>query len=509
VWVEGGIVNRRNFCKLAVLSSVGVGSMLLNVNLSRAKGIPSGAFPGRGTNQCYAGSPKGVILTSLSDLFKIGPGPSSSHTIAPLRIAEHFRQTMEELSKDEIGDVQSIEVRLFGSLSATGRGHHTDRAIMAGLLGQKAETCDTKLMDQLQDAAKKYPARINGKTFMISHDMIIWDKIEHTYPYANTMIMRLVGKDGSTLFEREYYSPGGGFFLWKGQPEADRGKPVYPYHSMTQFKALARENRKSLHEIILENEKAIMKVGEQEINAHLDMVIKIMLDGVKQGLREEGLIPAPFAFYRKAKRIFERSRRAKGGDGFMGRLSSYALAVSERNAAGRLAVTAPTLGSAGTMPAIVTAMKQMKLSQDAMRKGLMAAGLVGFLCKNNASVAGAEVGCQGEIGVASAMAAAMITYATGASLEATEVAATIALEHHLGMSCDPVGGFVLIPCIERNAFGALKAYNAYLLATNEITSQHWEDLDRVIMAMLETGRALPTPFKEMGTGGLGITMVDC
>lgn len=193
----------------------------------------------------------------------------------------------------------------------------------------------------------------------------------------------------------------------------------------------------------------------------------------------------------------------------MGRLSSYALAVSEGNAAGRLAGTAPTLGSAGTMPAIVRVIKEMKLSQDAMRKGLMAAGLVGFLCKNNASVAGAEVGCQEEIGVASAMAAAMLTYATGASLEATEVAATIALEHHLGMSCDPVGGFVLIPCIERNAFGALKAYNAYLLATNEITSQHWEDLDRVIMAMLETGRALPTPFKEMGTGGLGITMVDC
>lgn len=502
-------MNRRNFCKLAVLSSAGVGSILLNANLTLARGIPSGNFSGRGTDKCYAGPPKGVILTSLTDLFKIGPGPSSSHTIAPLRIAEHFRQTMEELSKDRIENAQAIEVRLFGSLSATGRGHHTDRAIMAGLLGQKAETCDTKLMDQLQEATKKYPAKINGKTFMISHDMIIWDKIEHSYPYANTMIMRLVGKDGSILCEREYYSPGGGFFLWKGQPEADRGKPLYPYHSMTQFKALAREDRKSLHEIILENEKAIMRVGDREINAHLDMVIKIMLDGVRQGLHEEGLIPAPFAFHRKAKRIFERSRKAKGGDGFMGRLSSYALAVSEGNAAGRLAVTAPTLGSAGTMPAIVTAMKQMKLSQDAMRKGLMAAGLVGFLCKNNASVAGAEVGCQGEIGVASAMAAAMITYATGASLEATEVAATIALEHHLGMSCDPVGGFVLIPCIERNAFGALKAYNAYLLATNEITSQHWEDLDRVIMAMLETGKALPTPFKEMGTGGLGITMVDC
>jgi len=194
----------------------------------------------------------------------------------------------------------------------------------------------------------------------------------------------------------------------------------------------------------------------------------------------------------------------------MGLLSSYALAVSEGNAAGRLAVTAPTLGSAGTIPAIAYVMKHhLKYSPDTMRKGLLAAALVGFLCKNNASVAGAEVGCQGEIGVASSMAAAMITYAGGASLEATEVAATIALEHHLGMSCDPVGGFVLIPCIERNAFGAVKAYNAYLMATNEITSQHWEDLDRVIAAMLETGKALPQAYREMGTGGLGVTMVDC
>ena len=502
-------MNRRNFCKLALLSSAGVGTILSTANPAAAKGIPSGVFTGRGTDRCYAGAPKGVILTSMTDLFKIGPGPSSSHTIAPLRIADNFRQALGEMPADKIGNAQTIEVRLFGSLSATGRGHHTDRAILAGLLGQKAETCDVRLMDQLQDATKKYPVTINGKTFTIGHETIVWDKIEHTYPYANTMIMRLVARDGSVLFEREYYSPGGGFFLWKGQPEADRGTPLYPYHSMTQFKALAKQKNISLHEIILENEKAVRKVGEREVNAHLDMVIQVMLDGVSQGLQEEGLLPAPFPFYRKAKRIYERSRKQAGGDAFMGRVSSYALAVSEGNAAGRLAVTAPTLGSAGTMPAIVRAMKEMKLSQDAMRKGLMAAALVGFLCKNNASVAGAEVGCQGEIGVASAMAAAMIAYATGASLEETEVAATIALEHHLGMSCDPVGGFVLIPCIERNAFGALKAYNAYLMAVNEITSQHWEDLDRVILAMLETGKALPPQFREMGTGGLGVTMVDC
>ena len=192
-------------------------------------------------------------------------------------------------------------------------------------------------------------------------------------------------------------------------------------------------------------------------------------------------------------------------------LSSYALAVSEGNAAGRLAVTAPTLGSAGTMPALVYIMKHhLKLERSAMRKGLLAAALVGFLCKNNASVAGAEVGCQGEIGVASAMAAAMVAHASGAPLAVTELAATIALEHHLGMSCDPVGGFVIIPCIERNAFGALKAYKRLADGEKRKTPlSTGKTLDRVIMAMLQTGRALPAPFKEMGTAGLGMTMVDC
>jgi L-serine dehydratase len=502
-------MNRRTFLKIAAISSAGAGT-LLKSNVASARGIPSRVFDGAPGGKCYVAPAKGVIQTSLTDLFKVGPGPSSSHTIAPLRISSDFLKSVEDLPKDVTEKAQSIQVRLFGSLSATGKGHRTDRAILAGLLGQKPETCDTKLMDQLRDKMQRYTTTISGKTFEVSKDIILWDKIEHDYPFANTMIMRLVGKDGTTLFEREYYSTGGGFFQWKGQPGPARGKPVFPYGSMMEFKRLAQEHSKSLHEIMMENEKAIMKVGDEEVLAHLDRVLRTMEDGVVLGLTEEGLLPGPFEFHRKAKRIYERSKNANVADGFMQRVSSYALAGSEGNAAGHLAVTAPTLGSAGTMPALVYVMKHhLKLSQDAMRQGLLAAGLVGFLCKHNASVAGAEVGCQGEIGVASSMAAAMISYATGASLDVTEVAAAIALEHHLGMSCDPVGGFVLIPCIERNAFGAIKAYNAYLLAMNEITSQHWEDLDRVIMAMYDTGMALPARFKEMGTGGLGVTMVDC
>ncbi|MFZ4789344.1 MAG: L-serine ammonia-lyase [Candidatus Competibacteraceae bacterium] len=502
-------MERRCFLKIAAISSAGAG-LLTQTHEVVAKGISFQAFPGKTQGQCYAPPANPVILTSLTDLFKIGPGPSSSHTIAPLRISSNFREAIAALPPEMLNKAQSIEAHLFGSLSATGKGHRTDRAILAGLLGQKPETCDTELMDALADTRKQYVTTIQGKTFTVGNDTIVWDKIDHPYPFANTLVMRLVSVDGITLFEREYYSPGGGFFQWKGQPAPDRGQPVYPYGNMADFRRLARDRNKSLSEIILDNEKAVMKTGEAEIFTHLDLVLKTMEDGVTQGLSEEGLLPGPFPFYRKAKRVYESARNAPAGDGFMTQLSSYALAVSEGNAAGRLAVTAPTLGSAGTMPALVYLMKnQLKLSQDALRHGLLAAGLVGFLCKNNASVAGAEVGCQGEIGVASAMAAAMLTHATGAPLEATEIAATMALEHHLGMSCDPVGGFVLIPCIERNAFGAIKAYNAHLLAKNEIAAQHWEDLDRVILAMLETGKALPTPFKEMGTGGLGVTMVDC
>lgn len=502
-------MNRREFLKIAGIAS-GAAGVLFEKNLASARGIPVAAFPGTPQGQCYKGAPRGVILTSLTDMFKIGPGPSSSHTIGPLRITCNFMEAIEQLSDADMDAARTIEIHLFGSLSATGKGHRTDRAILAGLLGQRTETCDPKLMDELADTSRKYKTTINGKTFEIGSHTIVWDKVDHDYPHTNTVIMRLVGKDGSLILEREYYSPGGGFFQWKGQPAAERGQPSHPYGSMAEFRKLLSESGKSLHEVILENEKAVMHSDEKQIFAHLDLVLKTMEDGVNQGLDEEGLLPGPFEFHRKAKRIYERSANAGAEDRFMQQLSSYALAVSEGNAAGRLAVTAPTLGSAGTIPSIVYVMKHhLKMSRDSMRMGLLAAGLVGFLCKNNASIAGAEVGCQGEIGVASSMAAAMLSYAAGASLDVTEIAATMALEHHLGMSCDPVGGFVLIPCIERNALGGLKAYNAYLLAKNEIASQHWEDLDRVIAAMLETGKALPQPFKEMGTGGLGISMVDC
>ncbi|MCF8053780.1 MAG: L-serine ammonia-lyase [Deltaproteobacteria bacterium] len=502
-------MDRRTFLKLTTVSLAGL-SPLAKLELLHAKGISAEQLGTSAPAKGFVLPRSEAITISLSDLFKVGPGPSSSHTIAPLRIAADFLQALENLPTETIRPAQALEVRLYGSLSATGRGHHTDRAIIAGLLGEKPETCNTSLMDALGDTTKSYSATIQGKKFTIHHGMIVWDVVEHNLPFANTMVMRLLAADGSSLFEREYYSTGGGFFQWKGQPPAQRGKPLYQYNSMESFRRILTDHGKTLDEVMLANEMAIMGVDAATVMTRLDLIIATMENSVKQGLAEEGLIPAPFEFHRKAKLIYEKSLGEESASRFMKQLSSYALAVSEGNACGRLAVTAPTLGSAGTMPAVLHMMKHhLNMPQEALRSGLLAGGLVGFLCKTNASVAGAEVGCQGEIGVASAMAAAMLAHASGADIDTTEVAATMALEHHLGMSCDPVGGFVLIPCIERNAFGAVKAYNSYLIASTELTSQHWEDLDRVIAAMLQTGQALPAAFRETGAGGLGSSMVNC
>lgn len=505
-------MDRRDFLKTALLSTLGMG-LVCTGGPALARGIPAKNLPGGGPGRGFV-PPSGAIRVPLRDLFKVGPGPSSSHTLAPLRIASNFRDAVAALPPDTLARGERFEARLYGSLSATGRGHRTDRAVLAGLLGQKPETCDPKVMDSLADPKGVFPTQVGGKNFAISHDIVIWDAVEHRFPFSNTLVMRLVDNAGQPVFEREYYSPGGGFFAWKGQPPEKRGEPLHRFGSMAEFAAVAKKTGKPLHQIMLENETAILGCDQKAATEHLDLVLDTMIAGVELGLSEEGVLPGPFALKRKAKLLFTKAQAMNEGDGLMQRISSYAIGVSEGNAAGRLAVTAPTLGSAGTMPAIVYVMsRHLRLDREAMRRGLLAAGLVGLMCKTNASVAGAEVGCQGEIGVASAMAAAMLAYATGAgtvdSIGATELAATIALEHHLGMSCDPVGGFVLIPCIERNAFGALKAYNAALMAKSEIVSDHWEDLDRVIAAMLETGKALPPQFREMGTGGLGVTMVDC
>ena len=452
------------------------------------------------------------ITTSLFELFKIGPGPSSSHTIGPMKAGFDFIRLLRTFSADIQEKARGMEVHLYGSLSATGRGHGTDRAVLAGLLGHDPRTCSSSFMDSLgleNDGA--HPVCIGTQTLYLTRDIVVFDAFEHDFPYSNTLQIRLLGEDTKVLFEREYYSVGGGFIQWKGEEQTVRGEPVYPYSTMKELKKILRSENLRLHEVILANERSITGASTDEIMDGLNHCIQTMIESVETGIHTEGILPGPIGLHRKAAVLYERAcKTTQSADHLMVALSAYAFGAAEENAAGHRIVTAPTAGSCGVVPAVVYVLKNHRnIADGALWEGLMAAASVGFLAKHNASIAGADVGCQGEIGVAAAMAASLLTYAQGYRFQVTENAAEIALEHHLGMTCDPVLGYVQIPCIERNAMGALKAYTAFLIASAEIPGNHKVDLDQVIRAMGETGRDMCMKYKETSQGGLALSVVRC
>jgi L-serine dehydratase len=497
-------INRRHFLQLATLA--GAETVL------RPFPVYAGQVLGKVTSEETAGlAQRDTIAITIFDLLKIGPGPSSSHTMGPMKAASNFIERIRILDREKVAHAQNIEVRLFGSLSATGKGHGTDRAVLAGLLGQKPETCSAEFIDGLlKDPNKVYSIPINGTVVKMTGKDIVFDRIKNNYPLSNTFIMRLLGNN-EVLFEREYYSVGGGFIQWKGWVKPECGKPIYPYGNMTQLKALMRKNNVNLTEVMMANEKAITGLGEVEINQRIDQILEAMEDSVERGLKSEGVLPGPIGLHRHAS-VFESHsyKSAHVEDQLFVHLTTYAFAAAEENAAGHRIVTAPTAGSAGVLPSVAYVMKyKHKLSKQAMRNGLLAAACIGFLAKYGASISAAEVGCQGEIGVASSMAAAMLAHAHGYPMQIVENAAAIGLEHHLGLTCDPVGGYVQIPCIERCTMGAVKAYNAFLIATIEIPSHHLVSFDVVIRTMAEIGKDMSTKYKETSKGGLALHMVIC
>ncbi len=452
------------------------------------------------------------ITTSLFELFKTGPGPSSSHTIGPMNAGFDFITTTRNLPANLQEQGDRIRVHLFGSLSATGQGHGTDRAVLAGLLGENPKTCSSAFMDGLaRNNNQEYRIALGSKELNMSWDDIVFDALETHSSFNNTLVIKLLDKEQSVLFEREYSSIGGGFIQWKGQPEEVRGEPVYPYATMKELKQILRSENLRLHEVILANEKAITGASEDDIFSELHHIVATMEEAVETGIASEGILPGPIGLHRKAQVLHQRAcKMAHSTDHLMVALSAYAFGVSEENAIGHRIVTAPTAGSCGVMPAIIYVLKNHRnTAPHALHEGLMAAAAVGFLARHNASIAGADVGCQGEIGVASAMAAALLAYAQGYRFQVTENAAEIALEHHLGLTCDPVLGYVQIPCIERNAMGALKAYTAFLIASAEIPGNHKVDLDQVIRAMAETGHDMCNKYKETSLGGLAHCVVQC
>lgn len=452
------------------------------------------------------------VEISLFDLFKIGPGPSSSHTIAPMKAGCDFTRRCAALPSSLLAQGTKIGVRLFGSLSATGFGHGTDAAVLAGLMGYEPASAPPGLLDRLNAVPdREHSIRVGNATLEISLRRMAHEATAHDYPYSNTLLLDLLDGSGASLFNMEYYSVGGGFLQWKGWSPPQYGPPAHPYGAMRQLRERLKATGLTLHELILENETAMTGLSRPEIFARLESIMEAMYDSVGRGLDVDGSLPGSLGAARKARRILEAAKRVPHAvDRFLGKINAYAFAVSEENAAGGVVVTAPTCGAAGVMPALLYAMRHdLNIGGRALREGLLASAAVGFLAKQNAGIAGAEVGCQGEVGVASAMAAAMLTHARGNAVAMVENAAEIALEHHLGLTCDPVGGYVQIPCIERNAVGAIKAYNACLLATCENSEHHMVSLDAAIRAMAEIGREMNAKFKETSRGGLAVSMVEC
>jgi L-serine dehydratase len=456
---------------------------------------------------------KGPVMTTVDEFYKVGPGPSSSHTIGPMRITYDFYQRCTKLPADKLAKASALKVHLFGSLSATGKGHGTERACLAGILGNEPATIDPAFLDEL--AAKpdqSFPVKLGSATFDASLKDVVYDATKGDFPHANTMTCKLMGGT-EVLLEQEYYSVGGGFIEWKGYTPPKKGAPKYPYETMAQLQKHAADHKLSIADVVMANEVAVSGKSEAEINAFVDKIATAMVNIVKSGLAAPpGVLPGPIKLKTKAGEVYKRAmddeyEKQRG----VGVVAAYALAGSEENARGHLVVTAPTGGSAGVLPAIVYSLGEggRKLPQDKIRRGLLAGVAVGYLCKHNATLAAAEGGCQAEIGVASAMGAALIAQAHDMDNQVIANAAESALEHHLGMTCDPVAGFVQIPCIERCAFGAVKAWTGYMIASNEIAANRRVDFDSTVAAMALTAKDMNSKYKETSEGGLAVSVTLC
>ena len=456
---------------------------------------------------------KGPVMTTLDEFYKVGPGPSSSHTIGPMRITYDFYQRCAKLPADQLAQATALKVYLFGSLSATGKGHGTERAALAGLVGKEPATVDPLFLDSLKEKPdQSFPVKLGDKTVNVTLNDVVFDATKGNFPHPNTMTCKLMAGD-KALLEQEYYSVGGGFIEWKGYQPPKKNQPKYPFSSMNELRQHAEKNNLSIAQVILANETSISGKSEQEVYAFVDKITGAMVAIVKSGLNApEGVLPGPVKLKTKAGTVYKRAQDDKyQSERGIGSLSAFALAGSEENGRGHLVVTAPTGGSAGVLPAIVYGLGEgaRKLPPQKIRDGMLAAAAIGYLCKHNATLSAAEGGCQAEIGVASAMAAAMVATAHDASPRVVENAAESALEHHLGMTCDPVAGYVQVPCIERCAFGAVKAWTGWAIASNEIANNHRIGLDETIAAMAQTAKDMNSKYKETSEAGLALSVTLC
>ncbi|MGR2679549.1 L-serine ammonia-lyase [Chromobacterium haemolyticum] len=458
------------------------------------------------------------MAISVFDLFKIGIGPSSSHTVGPMRAA---RQFIARLEKDELlTQTASVRAEMFGSLGATGKGHGTDVAVLLGLQGEQPDLVDTDAVDGMLAAirASKAIALLGKHTvpFVEGEHLILHKK--KTLPYhPNGMIFEAFDAAGASLSKRAYYSVGGGFVVDEAAIDAGFTPPgvtelKHPFKSAAELLALCQRHSKSISQIMLENELAWR--SEEQVRAELLKIWQVMQDCVKRGCEREGILPGGMKVKRRAADMHRKllaSPEAALRDPLtvMDWVNLYALAVNEENAGGGRVVTAPTNGAAGIIPAVMHYYARFVpgASDDGIVRFLLTAGAIGVLFKLNASISGAEVGCQGEVGSACSMAAGALAEVLGGTPEQVENAAEIGMEHNLGLTCDPVGGLVQVPCIERNAMASVKAINAARMALRG-DGQHFVSLDRVIKTMRDTGMDMSTKYKETARGGLAINVIE-
>jgi L-serine dehydratase len=458
------------------------------------------------------------MSVSVFDLFKIGIGPSSSHTVGPMLAAGRFVALLT--ARDMLDDARRLRIELFGSLGATGKGHGTDKALILGLMGESPATVEVDAIPRRIETVREsgmITLPQGGKLpFEAERDLKFHRKRQLTF-HPNGMLFTALDGTGATLCQARYYSVGGGFVVQEnadGEPQLleDNTPQPYPFNSGDALLAQCEEQGFSVSELMLQNEKAWRSEGE--IRDGLLEIWQVMRQCVERGCVTEGVLPGGLKVKRRAARLYRQLiSEAELNSiplGTMDWVNLFALAVNEENAAGGRVVTAPTNGAAGIIPAVLHYYWRFSpgASEDGVVRFLLCAGAIGILYKENASISGAEVGCQGEVGSACSMAAGALTEVLGGTPRQVENAAEIGMEHNLGLTCDPVGGLVQVPCIERNAMGAVKAINASRMALRG-DGTHFISLDKVIRTMRETGADMQTKYKETSRGGLAVNLVEC
>ena len=456
------------------------------------------------------------MAISVFDLFKIGIGPSSSHTGGPMAAAHRFARGLDRDGLLE--KTASVQVVLYGSLGLTGKGHGSDKAVILGLEGDKPELVDVDTVDErLASIRERGALRLFGDHDIpfVVNEHLHFERKKSLPGHPNGMRFTALGETGAELRTKVYYSVGGGFILDENATGADRIKPddtvlPHPFDTAAELLDRCRETGLSISALMLENETAFGRTPA-EIRADLLDLWQVMRDCVTRGCTREGLLPGGLKVRRRAPQLHRQLSTEKPADPLhaMDWVTLFALAVNEENAAGGRIVTAPPNGAAGIIPAVLLYCDRFLPSDaEGVVRFLLTAGAIGVLFKQNASISGAEVGCQGEVGSACSMAAAGLTEVLGGTPEQVENAAEIGIEHNLGLTCDPVGGLVQVPCIERNAVGAIKAISAARISLRG-DGRHFVTLDKAIKTMRDTGRDMLDKYKETSRGGLAVNVIEC